>query len=95
MTFFVYVLRSERDGRLYTGMTDRLERRLKEHNAGKTQSTRYRRPFTLLYTESYGSRAEAARRERFLKSGAGHKFLSSVLAEVVPTTPRETGTSSG
>ena len=79
--YFVYVLRSSKDGGLYTGMTDDLERRLGEHNSGKSKSTRHRRPFTLVYSEQFSTRAEAAKCERFLKSGAGHKFLKNILPQ--------------
>ena len=75
----VYVLRSLKDGKLYIGMTTDLQRRLQEHNHGKNPSTRHRRPLVLLHTEVYPTRAEAAKRERFLKSGPGHKFLKTIL----------------
>ena len=77
--YYVYVLRSSLDGELYIGMTDDLDRRVGEHNRGKSRSTRNRRPLTLVYHEEFSSRVEAAKRERFLKSGAGHAFLRSVL----------------
>ena len=47
----VYVLRSLKNGRLYTGSTNDLERRLSEHRRGKTRYTRYAGPFGLAYTE--------------------------------------------
>jgi putative endonuclease len=76
--YFVYVLRSLKDGRLYIGMTEDVPSRLKRHSEGKVTSTRHRRPLVLVYTESYNSRAEARRREKFLKSGPGHAFLRSI-----------------
>ena len=79
--FYVYVLRSSRDGKLYIGLTDDLDRRVQEHNRGKSRSTRNRRPFTLVYYEEFTTRLAAAKRERFLKSGAGHKFLRSILPQ--------------
>ncbi|WP_239004431.1 GIY-YIG nuclease family protein [Lacinutrix sp. WUR7] len=38
-SYYTYVLESDIDGRLYKGHTDNVEKRLKEHNAGKTKST--------------------------------------------------------
>jgi len=69
--WYVYILKSERDGRLYVGSTDDLKRRLREHGAGQCQSTRHRRP---LHLEAYiAVRQEAAARslETYLKSGSG------------------------
>jgi len=67
-------------------MSKDLNHRIDQHNLGKVISTKRRRPFTLLYTEEYESRIEAAKREKYLKSGPGHKFLKEKLAEVVPIT---------
>lgn len=62
----VYVLRSLVNNRLYTGCTDNLTRRLKEHNSGKSKYTNLTRPFKLVYKEVYNTRLEARRREKFL-----------------------------
>jgi len=91
MSFFVYLLKSEKDQKLYIGMTSNVARRVKEHAAGKVPSTRHRCPCVLLYTESYPTRIEAAKRERFLKSGPGHRFLKTIIAEMVTSSlTRET-----
>ncbi|MBX2992724.1 MAG: GIY-YIG nuclease family protein [Bacteroidetes bacterium] len=82
--FYVYVLRSLRDGKHYTGSTVNITKRLGEHNAGKTESTRRRRPFVLVYHEEYLTREEAERRERFLKSGKGRQELKEILNGAVP-----------
>ncbi len=68
MTWIVYVARC-RDGSLYTGITTDPERRLKEHNKGLGAAyTRSRLPVTLIYRELAGSRSQALRRERAIKS---------------------------
>ena len=82
--YTVYVLKSLKDGRQYTGSTEDLERRLKEHNAGKTASTRRRRPFVLVHTEEYESREAAEDRERYLKTGKGREELKKLLIGAVP-----------
>ena len=79
--YFVYVLRSRKNSRLYTGFTTDLNKRLAEHNAGHTKSVRYVRPLDLLYYESYASRLDAYRRERYLKSGVGREELKGILAQ--------------
>jgi putative endonuclease len=77
--FFVYVIRSLKDGKLYVGLTNNVEKRISEHNDGKCIATKLRRPFTLLYYESFSNRTEAAKREKFFKSGKGREFLKGVL----------------
>jgi len=60
---FVYILECA-DGTLYTGWTTDLERRLREHNAGRgARYTRARRPVTLAYSEQVADRSAALRRE--------------------------------
>jgi len=77
--YTVYVLLSSRNGRRYIGITENIERRIEEHNAGKTKSTRYIRPLKLVYSEVYDSRIEAYKREKSLKSGQGRAYLDEVL----------------
>lgn len=67
--FYVYILKSTIDKQLYFGYTNDLKRRFEEHNAGKTTSTKNRRPFVLMYYEAYHARVDAVRRERMLKLG--------------------------
>jgi putative endonuclease len=75
-----YVLRSRKDGRLYTGSTNDLQRRLQEHDRGKNVYARNAGPFDLVYREECPSRLEARRRERYLKSGVGREFVKVRLA---------------
>ncbi len=65
--FYVYLLRSKKDNQLYTGSTNNLERRLKEHNNGECISTRNRRPLELVYYEAYIAESDARERESNLK----------------------------
>jgi len=69
--YYVYILRSRKDNKLYTGFTDNLRRRLTEHTDGKNVSTRSRLPLDLIYYEAYVSQADAKARESRLKSSAG------------------------
>ena len=75
----VYVLRSLKDGKLYIGHTDNLHMRLIRHHSGDVRSTKGRRPLKLVYTEPFQTREEAVSRERYFKSGPGHRFLQSKL----------------
>jgi putative endonuclease len=80
--FVVYVLRSLKDGKHYTGSTGDLRRRLQEHARGHTQTTRRRGPFELVYTEKYGTLEEARAREKQLKSGKGREELKRILGSI-------------
>ena len=82
--YTVYVLRSLKDGRHYTGYTRDLWRRLKEHESGKTTSTKKRRPFEIVYTEVYELQEEAKKREKYLKSGQGRNELKNIFSGAVP-----------
>ena len=79
--FYVYVLKSlSVENKFYTGMTKNLEQRLKQHNSGKTKSTKAFKPWSMIYSEVYKSAEEARLREIFLKSGFGREFLKNILA---------------
>lgn len=67
-TYFVYMLKSLKDKKFYTGCTADLKKRLKQHNSGRVRSTKARRPFELVYWESFRTRSEAMRREKKLKT---------------------------
>lgn len=77
MKYYVYVLISERDGKRYIGVTADIERRIQEHNTGLVISTRSRRPLRLAYTESYQSKEDALKREKFFKTGKGREYLKT------------------
>jgi putative endonuclease len=63
----VYIIRC-RDGTLYTGITNDLERRLAAHDAGRgARYTRGRGPVTLVYVEDCGGMGDALRREAALR----------------------------
>ncbi len=79
LMYYVYLLLSEKDGKFYTGSTDDLKRRIAEHEAGSVKSTVRRKPLKLIYYEACLNEADARVRERYLKSGAGKKYLRNRL----------------
>ncbi len=78
--YFVYVLGSMTTGRHYVGVTSDLVQRLGQHNQGITKSTKNRGPWELVYQESFATRGEAMKRERFFKSGQGREELKRIVA---------------
>lgn len=77
--FYVYILQSEKDKSLYIGYTSDLRKRLVMHNKNQVTSTRDKTPFKLIYYEAYLERKDATGREKFLKSGAGWRFIKKQL----------------
>lgn len=73
--FYTYVLKSKKDDKLYVGWTDDLKNRLRQHNNGNVLSTKERKPFQIIYYEACMDKEKAIKREKYLKSGFGRKFL--------------------
>ncbi|HDH07460.1 MAG TPA: GIY-YIG nuclease family protein [Candidatus Moranbacteria bacterium] len=65
--FYLYILKSKKDSKMYIGSTNNLRKRLEMHNSGKIYSTKLRKPFNLVYYESYKSEKDARKREHNLK----------------------------
>jgi putative endonuclease len=66
--YYVYLLKSKKDNNYYTGQTNDIQKRLKEHNNGRSKSTKARRPFELIGYEGYLTQGEARIREHQLKN---------------------------
>jgi putative endonuclease len=79
--YYVYILFSQKDGKLYIGYTPDLKSRIKKHNSGYVLATRSRRPLKLIYYESYLEESDAKRREKFLKGGKGREELKIQLKD--------------
>lgn len=81
MFYYIYMLESMIDGKRYIGYTSNLKKRLAEHNDGKNFSTKFRRPFSLVYFEGCRNQQDAKRREHYLKTTQGARFLGLRLVE--------------
>jgi len=77
--FYVYILESLKDKKLYVGYTNNLRRRFEEHNSGKIDVTKYRRPFKIIYYEAYLNQQDATSREKYFKTGWGRTYLKRIL----------------
>lgn len=73
--YYVYILKSDKDQKLYTGRTSDLKLRFRQHAEGLVKSTANRRPFKLIFYEAYFSEKDAINRELFLKSGRGREVI--------------------
>lgn len=79
--YYVYVLRSKKDGNFYVGHTVDFLKRMEHHNKGNVESTRNRRPLELIYYEASISRKDALHREKYLKTTYGKRYIRSRLKE--------------
>jgi len=79
--FYVYILHSKKDGKLYVGYTPDLKARFEKHSNGYVKATKYRRPLSLIYYEAYSISSDAKRREKYLKGGKGRGELKIQLQD--------------
>jgi putative endonuclease len=82
--FYVYLIKSRKDGKYYICYTENIERRLKEHNSGKNRSTKLRTPFIYIGSEKFENRGEARYREYELKNKPSLKkqFIKNLDANI-------------
>ena len=85
-SWYTYVLQSLKDCRWYTGSTNDLRKRFKQHTDGLNRSTKHRGPFEVIYYEMCKNRDDARSRELFLKSGMGKRYLKTRLKRFLSLT---------
>lgn len=83
---YVYVIRSEKDDKHYTGYTTDLRKRFRQHNSGECIPTKNRGPFKLIYYEACWHKYDAVAREKYLKSGMGKRYLKNRLKRFLSLT---------
>ena len=81
--FYVYILYSLKDKKLYVGCTNNLIKRFERHKNGHVLATKYRRPLELIHSEIFKNKTEAFQRERFLKSLWGAREKKKILTRYV------------
>ena len=79
--FFVYILRSEQFGIFYVGHTDDLDKRVGEHQAGRSPYTKFRGPWKLVYVEVFSTRGEAMRREGEIKRRKSRRYIERLVSQ--------------
>ncbi|MBN8688150.1 MAG: GIY-YIG nuclease family protein [Chitinophagales bacterium] len=79
--WYTYVLYSKSSGKSYVGFTNDIERRLFEHNVSETKGFTLRfRPWVVVHTESFDSKSDALKNEKYLKTGAGREKVKQHIA---------------
>lgn len=81
MFYYVYVIESEKNGNIYIGRTNDLNKRLKEHNRGVNFSTKPYLSWHIIYCEICLNEDDAMRREQYLKTNQGSRLLKRRLKE--------------
>ncbi len=79
MEYYAYVLQSAINQKFYYGHTQNLENRLKEHNSGKTKSTKSNVPYTIVFYEVCETRKDARDKEKFFKTGLGRAYIKKKI----------------
>ncbi|MBI4686414.1 MAG: GIY-YIG nuclease family protein [Nitrospirae bacterium] len=79
--YYIYVLKSEMDSNLYVGYSNNLKARIDLHNKGRVTSTKNRRPLKLIYYEACHNQNDALKREKYLKTTYGKRYIKNRLKE--------------
>jgi putative endonuclease len=77
--YYIYIIQSIKDKYFYVGHTLDLKNRLNKHNKGLVPSTQNRLPFKLLYYEACLSKDDAIKREKYLKTSWGKRYIKNRL----------------
>ena len=78
-TFYTYILYSEKIDKYYIGYSADLEKRIKKHNEGGTQSTKNGIPWKIVYFESFDNKSDAIKREKYLKRMKSRKYIVELI----------------
>ncbi len=79
MKYYSYVLRSLKNGILYKGSTQDIEKRINTHNSGKVKFSSKYMPWELVLVEEFQTRAEAINREKWYKTGVGRNWVHNQI----------------
>ncbi|NOZ75333.1 MAG: GIY-YIG nuclease family protein [FCB group bacterium] len=79
--YYVYILYSRKTNRYYTGSSGDPERRLEEHNHGRTKSTKGGIPWTLVYQIECSDRKAAVALERKIKRMKSRSYIEWLITQ--------------
>ena len=84
--YYVYILKSKNNWVWYTGSTNDLRKRFKEHKQEKSTWTKSKGPWELIYYEACCNEQDARSREKYLKSGMGKRYVKNRLKRFLSLT---------
>ena len=79
MSYYVYIIQSDKDGRYYVGSTQDIKARVARHNQGRSTYTKNRGPWEVVYFEEYSRRADAVKREKSIKNRKRRDYIKSLV----------------
>ena len=79
MSFYIYIIQSEKNGKYYTGSSQDPIERLQQHNWSRTPSTKTGIPWNLVYTEEFNTRSDAIKREYDIKKKKSRKYIEYLI----------------
>jgi len=82
MSYYLYIIQSEKNGKYYTGSSQDPIVRLQQHNWSRTPSTRTGIPWKLVYTEEFNTRSDAVKREYAIKKKKSRKYIDYLIKSV-------------
>jgi len=78
--YYTYIIKSEKDpNQFYTGFSENIEQRIKDHNSGKSIHTNKFKPWKLIYFSAFENKKKALDFEEYLKSSSGRAFRNKRL----------------
>jgi putative endonuclease len=83
MSFFCYIIFSEKTNKYYVGSCANMDIRIQQHNSGQNISTKSGIPWKVVYTETYNSNAEARKRESEIKKKKSRKYIEWLISSAV------------
>lgn len=89
--YYTYVLKSNKDNKLYYGRTKNLKLRIEQHNKGMVKSTKYRRNLELIYFEGSVNKDDSQNREKYFKTYYGRMFEKKRLTNYFKNNSYSTG----
>ncbi|MEK7575688.1 MAG: GIY-YIG nuclease family protein [Patescibacteria group bacterium] len=84
--FYIYIIKSRKNGKLYTGLTNDLRKRFNQHNENKSTWTKKKGPWDLIYYEACLNEEDAGSREKYLKTGMGKRYVKNRLKRFLSLT---------
>lgn len=77
--YFVYILQSQKDKSYYTGITQDINKRIREHNQKTSKYSSTKSPFNLKWYCVFNEKEKASKFEKYIKSGSGYAFARKRL----------------
>ncbi|CAB1076745.1 hypothetical protein D1AOALGA4SA_4540 [Olavius algarvensis Delta 1 endosymbiont] len=81
MTYYVYIIQSQKNESYYIGTTRNLSDRIERHNQGRSKFTKAKRPWKLVYSKEYPDRSSAMKREYAIKRRKSKDYISKLIEE--------------